>query len=428
MPRRFLDIRPTNLPPSGVVSYKAGYPIITFDIAEQDAFLMGNSVRVCGNLQILKDGNAAPTAGDTLAMDSRLGIFSIVDTITLSSTKTKQTIESVRNYNRFMSTMLPLTASNQDLIGHLGEVALTLPSDDAQRVSVVNATQNNENDFCVYFPTGLLQNGRPIPLSGDTIGGITLELTLAPDSAVLFDTAGTATASGYADAEYRLRNLKLVCEVEDMDADNKSLAKANGFEYSSISSYFSTINSTNAILNYSLGMSRVRSVFVNFIKSSYLNNLDQNSMQTIIPIKSGGDIGEISQITFTKGGVRFPADMVNNTNFKLDNKVSVLDPQNLRAFINSVQPYSKNNRLQISPVNTNRAWTGNDNNVLQGGLVFGCGVSYDNLGSDGADFSRENFGLQIDLGLVDDSPNSVFVFVHSKNTLLFNGQGIQVIS
>jgi len=428
MPRRFLDIRPTNLPPSGVVSYKGGYPIITFDIAEQDAFLMGDSVRVCGELQILKDGNAVPTSGDTLAMDSRLGIFSIVDTITLSSTKTKQTIESIRNYNRFMATYLPMTSSNQDLIGHLGEVALTLPSDDAQRVSVVNSTQNNENDFCVYFPTGLLQNGRPIPLSGETIGGITMEITLAPDSAVLFDTAGTATASGYADAEYRLKNLKLVCEVEDMDDNNKSLAKANGFEYSSISSYFSTINSTNAILNYSLGMSRVRSVFVNFIKSSYLNNLDQNSMQTIIPIKAGGDIGEISQITFTKGGVRFPADMVNDTNFKLDNKVSVLDPQNLRAFINSVHTYSKNNRLQISPVNTNRSWTGNDNNVLQGGLVFGCGVSYDSLGSDGADFSRENFGLQIDLGLVDDSPNSVFVFVHSKNTLLFNGQGIQVIS
>ena len=428
MPRRFLDIRPTNLPPSGVVSYKSGYPIITFDIAEQDAFLMGNSVRVCGELQILKDGNAVPTAGDTLAMDSRLGIFSIVDTITLSSTKTKQTIESIRNYNRFMATYLPMTASNQDLIGHIGEVALTLPSDDAQRVSVVNSTQDNENDFCVYFPTGLLQNGRPIPLSGDTIGGITMEIQLAPDSAVLFDTAGTSTASGYSDAEYRLKNLKLVCEIEDMDESNKSLAKANGFEYSSISSYFSTINSTNAILNYSLGMSRVRSVFVNFIKSSYLNNLDQNSMQTIIPIKSGGDIGEISQITFTKGGVRFPADMVNDTNFKLDNKVAPLDPQNLRSFINSVQPYSQNNRLQISPVNTNRRWTGNDNNVLQGGLVFGCGVAYDNLGSDGADFSKENFGLQIDLGLTDDSPNSVFVFVHAKNTLLFSGAGIQVVS
>ena len=120
--------------------------------------------------------------------------------------------------------------------------------------------------------------------------------------------------------------------------------------------------------------------------------------------------------------------MVNDTNFKLDNSVAPVDPENIRSFINSVQSFANNNRLQISPKNTNRNWTTNDNEVFEGGLVFGCGVSYDNIGSDGADFSRENFGLQIDLDLSDDSPNSVFVFVHSKNTLLFNGNGIQVIS
>ena len=428
MPRRYLDIRPSNLPPNGIVSYRSGYPIITFDIAEQDAFLLGQSVRICGDLSVTKDGTTTPLVGDTLAMDSRLGIFSIVDTITFSSTKTKQTIESIRNYNRFMATYLPMTASNQDLIGHISEVGLTLPSNDAQRLGVVNNGKTNGNDFCVYFPTGLLQNGRPIPLSGDTIGGLTLEIQLAPDSAVLFDTAGNAVGSGLSNAEYSLSNLKLVCEVEDMDENNKSLAKANGFEYSSISSYFSTINSTNAIINYSLGMSRVRSVFMNFIPSSYLNNLNQNSMQTIIPLKSAGGIAEISSVTFTKGGVRFPADMVNDTNFKLDNSVAPVDPENIRSFINSVQSFANNNRLQISPKNTNRNWTTNDNEVFEGGLVFGCGVSYDNIGSDGADFSRENFGLQIDLDLSDDSPNSVFVFVHSKNTLLFNGNGIQVIS
>ena len=428
MPRRFLDIRPTNLPANGLVSYKGGYPIITFDIAEQDAFLIGNSIRVCGDLVITTDGTTAPTTADTLAMDSRLGVFAIVDTLTLSSTKTKQTLESIRNYARFMSSYLPFTASNQDLIGHLGEVALTLPSDDAQREGVVNSSKTFANEFAVYFPTGLLQNGKPIPLSTETLGGITMEIQLSPDSAVLFDTAGTASISGYSNAEYTLKNLKLVCEVEDMDSSNQ-IKGSGGFEYSSIASYFNTINSTNAILNYSLGMSRVRGVFCNFIKSAYLNNLDQNSMATIMPIRSaGGAIADVSSVVFTKGGSRYPLDYNVDFNYKLDPSVAVVDPQNIRNFMNAIQPFSQMSRTQISPVNTNRNWATNDNGVLQGGLCWGVGVSYDVIGSDGADFSREAFGLQMDLALTDDNPISVFVFVHSKNTLLFNGQGVQVVS
>ena len=54
MTKRFLDIRPLNLPPNNIISPSQGHPIITFDIAEQDAFLMGNSVRICGNLKITK--------------------------------------------------------------------------------------------------------------------------------------------------------------------------------------------------------------------------------------------------------------------------------------------------------------------------------------------------------------------------------------
>tara|TARA_R110001606_G_scaffold291343_3_gene439218 strand:- start:948 stop:2228 length:1281 start_codon:yes stop_codon:yes gene_type:complete len=426
MPRRFLDIRPTNLPPNGIISYKGGYPIITFDIGEQNAFLIGNSVRVCGELVITTDGATAPATGDTLAMDSRLGVFSIVDTLTLSSTKTKQTLESIRNYNRFMSSYLPFTASNQDLIGHLGEVALTLPSQDAQREGVVNMSKTFANEFSVYFPTGLLQNGKPIPLSSGTIGGLTMEIQLAPDSAVLFDTTGTASTNGYSNAEYSLKNVKLICEVEDMENDFKG---SGGFEYSSIASYFSTINSTNAILNYSLGMSRVRGVFCNFIKSAYLNNLDQNSMATIMPIRlAGGAIADVSSVVFTKGGTRYPLDYNVDFNFKLDNNVAVVDPQNIKNFMNSIQPFTQMTRTQISPVNTNKGWSSNDNGVLQGGLCWGVGISYDSIGSDGADFSREAFGLQMDLALTDDNPISVFVFVHSKNTLLFNGQGVQVVS
>lgn len=428
MVRKFLDIRPSNSTANGIVSYKSGQPIIRFEISEQDAFLMGNSVRICGELTVTTDGSTAPVGTDSLEIDSRTGIFGMVDTITISSVKTKQTIESIRHYNRFMSTYLPMTASNQDLIGHLSEAALTLPASEASREGVVNQFKTNGNEFCVYFPTGLLQNGSPIPLSSETLGGLSIEIHLAPPSAFLFDSKGAAVTNGLSNADYSLKNLKLICEVEDMTSDNKVSSKVNGFEYQSISSYYSTINSTNAILNYSLGMSRVRSVVTNFIRSSYLNNLDQNSLQTIMPIRSTGAIADVNQVVFTKGGVRYPDSFNWDTNYKKDPNVSVVDPQISRNFMNAITPYSSLTRTQISPVNTNRNWATNDNSVLEGGLVWGVSVAYDTLGSDGADFSTQNWGLQMNLELTDDSPVSAFVFVHAKNTLLFNGAGIQVIS
>ena len=429
MVRKFLDIRPSNLTANGIVSYKSGQPIIRFEISEQDAFLMGNSVRICGELSVTRNGVDPVADTDDLEIDSRSGIFGMVDQVTITSIKTKQTIETIRHYNRFMSSYLPLTASNEDLIGHLSQAALTLPADEASRQGVVRQFKTNGNEFCVYLPTGLLQNGSPIPLSSDTIGGISIEISLAPPSSFLFvSSASGAVAKGLSNADYSLKNLKLVCEVEDMTPDNKVSSKVNGFEYQSIASYYSTINSTNAILNYSLGMSRVRSVFMNFIRSSYLNNLDQNSLQTIMPIRATGAVADVNQVVFTKGGVRYPDSFNWDTNHKKDPNVSVVDPQLSRNFLNSVTPYSNMTRTQISPINTNRAWSVNDNEVLQGGLVWGVGVAYDTLGSDGADFSTQNWGLQMDVELTDDSPVSAFVFVHAKNTLLFNGAGIQVIS
>ena len=431
MSNKFLDIRPSNLPPNGIVSYKAGNPVITFDISEDDAaVLIGSSVRISGNLSITIDGTTTPTTtsaatGASLAMDSRLGVFSTIDQLVLSSYQTKQTIEHIRHYNRMMSSLLPTISSNQDLIGHMDQAALTLPSDVAQKSGVVQDGKVNANEFCIFPPCGLLASGTNLPLDQ----GLTISIHLAPDSAVLFSQDGLAATT--PQAQYSLSNLKLTCEIhrpQGKELDALQSQKTKGFEYKSISSYYSTINSTNAILNYSLGLSRVQGVFCNFIKSEYLNNLAYNSMQTIMPIKSAGGLANVNQVVFTRGGERYPQDFNVDTNYKLDQKVEVVDPQVSRNFLNAMIPFAGNNRMQISPTNTNREWSVSDNKVLQGGLVWGVGQSYTTTGDDGADFSRANWGLQMDVELTDNSPNSIFVFVHAKNTLLFGKGGVQVIS
>jgi len=232
-------------------------------------------------------------------------------------------------------------------------------------------------------------------------------------------------ANNLTGAFYELTDLKLTAELHEPDDMPQS---GGALEYNSITGYYSTINSTNATLNFSLGLNRVSSVFMNFIPSKYLNNLAYNSLQTIMPVSRSGAIADLSQVVMTKGGMRYPLDYNIDTSFKTNSNTAQVDPQVVRNFMNSVLPFTKISHTLISPVNTNKNWTSTDKSVLEGGLNFGVGVAYDILGSDGADFSRQAWGAQMDLDLEDDNPISAYIFVHHKNTLVFDKGQVQVIS
>ncbi len=395
---------------------------------------MPQSVRFCGKLHVYKNGaRDRVTDADPLAMDSRLGMWSLFDQVVLSSATSKQTIEHIRHANRFYQSYLGLTSSEQSLIGHYGESGLSLPSTNGQKTSVVEeGVGTNCNEFCINIPTGMLSGTSAIPLSRQSgIGGLQLDLYLAPDSMVLFNTsASTAAEKGIDGAFYELTECKLIAEVHSPTPEEQSqVAAMGGFEYNSIAGYYSTINSTNANINFSLGLSRVESVFMNFINSSYLNNLDQNSLQTINPLTSTGAIADIEQVVFTKGGSRYPLDYNVDTQYKQDNSNKKVDPQVIRNFMNAVIPYTGITHTSISPVNTNKRYTTNDNSVLEGGSLMGVGVAYDIIGSPaGGNFSQDSWGVQMDLGLTDDNPVSAFIFVHAKNTVLFKDGQVQVVS
>tara|TARA_R110000772_G_scaffold135148_1_gene243771 strand:+ start:6734 stop:8020 length:1287 start_codon:yes stop_codon:yes gene_type:complete len=427
MSNRYLSINPSNSNASQ--SYRDGRPVISFTIAESEDVLIPKSVRFCGKLHVYKNAlRNRVEAADNIAMDSRTGIWSILDQVVLSSATSKQTIEHIRHANRFYSSYLGMTSSEQSLIGHFGESGLTLPSTNGQKSSVVEeGVGTNCNEFAINIPTGMLGGATAIPLSRTSgIGGLVLDLHLAPDSMVLYDTTGNATLT---DAFYELTDCKLICETNSPSPeDQKKLSDMGGFEYNSISGYYSTINSTNANINFSLGLSRVESIFMNFIPSSYLNNLNQNSLQTINPVTSTGDIANVDQVVFTKGGARYPLDYNLDTQYKTDNTNKKVDPQVIRNFMNAVVPFNQISHTMVSPVTTNKRYTTNDNSVLEGGSLYGVGVAYDILGSPaGGDFTQDAWGMQMDLGLLDDNPTSAFIFVHSKNTVLFKDGQLQVV-
>ena len=431
MSNRYLEIKPSNHNAS--FSYNEGRPIISFQISEQEALLLPRSVRFVGQLGVYTASDRSVSAGDDLRMDSRLGVWSIVDQLVISSAKSKQTIEHLRHANRFYSSFFPATSDEKHLIGAFGETGLTLPSLKGQMESVVKETANpvnNSNEFCIHLPSGLLSGTSAIPLSAQSgVGGLTIDIHLAPSSAVLFDQNGTAQADGLLGAFYEVFNCKLVCELHTPSPQDMPSGDGGSLEYNSFSGYYQTINSTNAEINFSLGLSRVNSVFMNFIPSKHLNSLDYNSMATLIPTTSSGEIADLSQVVFTKGGVRYPLDYNIDTIYKRDSKQKQVDPQVIRNGLNAIIPFNKITHTMVSPVNCNKDWTSNDNLVLDGGLNYLVGVAYDTVGSDtaGGNFMSDAWGVQMDLGLTDNNPVSAFIFVHAKQTLMFRGGQIQVI-
>lgn len=428
-----VEIVPSNVTSNGRISFQGGNPVIQFIIGEQDRMLLGQSVRFTGKFRALLDSASSSTSGTSnLAMSEKLGVYSTIDTLTIKSQRTGQTIESIRHYNRFLSSYLPALNSLDDNMSHLYESALILPSYEAQTQSVVNipSSSSTQNHFCMNLPCGLLSGGSPIPLMAEAVGGLLIELHLSPDSQV-FHTTADADSADYSDSLYEFTDVSLVCELAEPDPQVLQQMKSQPsgtYEYNSLSSYYQTINSANGIINFQLGLSRVLGVFSNIIPASHINNLLYDGLATLYPTNSDGSSANIKELFFTRNGSKFPIDYNIDTLQATNASNKVADSQILYNYMNAIAKFSDITRTTIGPVNARLSNAVRfDKDFANGGCAFGIGVAYDNISDQGVDFSNVNFGINMSLDLTTDSPQAFFLFVHSKNTLVFGPQGLQVM-
>ena len=421
--------------------------------------LIGKSVRLVGDFvvklnstggasEFIGAGAAAAAGGsadgENLHLPSRLGTYGMIDQLVIKSQATHQVIEHIRHYSRFCASFVPVTNSLGDSTSHLAESALIMPNYNVHRNSVTGiqtqrSTRSNAgNSFCMNLPCGLFNGIADIPLSGQWgLQGLLVEIHLAPDNNVLFDIDGTA-APAFSDAFYELSNVRLVAEM--VNPTPKMLSEysqgGNTFEYNTISSYFSSVNSSNAIINFNLGMRRVLGVFANFLPSASINNLSADGTATPPIINTGGEVADINQVVFTRGGTRYPLEYNLDTSQKNDTALAqqdFVDSQLTRNYLNAIRTFSNLNRSGVSSRGT---WLSDhqganqtlaDLKAVENKNCFGVGIAYDNISGDGVDFSQLNWGLSMDLGLTTARPHAVYVFVHSKNTLVFNSSGLQII-
>jgi len=433
------EIVPSNITSDGKLSYYNGQPTIQFLLGEQDRFIKPGTIRLVGEFTVWKDaaGTTLPTEADGIRMNERLGVNAVVDRLTIFSQKSGQVMESINHHNRMMSSYLGVTQSLDDFSGHTYETSLRFPNFKAQELGVITNTQADDvegkNEFCIPLVCGMFLGQDPIPLSGTWgVGGMRIELQLAPDSNVLFSASNNST--NLLNAHYELSNVRLVCETEVPGPDQLSQLMSNTtntFVYNSITSYYQTINSANATLNFNLALSKVLGAYMNVVPAAHINNLGRDGLATLPFTNSDGSVAVVEQAVFTRGGERYPLQYNLDTIQKDETSNTTIDSQLARNFINSVMGFARVGRSSVTPSNY-KYFEMTDNyvqakEIKDGGSAYGLGIAYDTISDQGISFANVPFGVQFQLKLSSDSPQAIFLFVHSKQTCVSTPSGIQVL-
>ena len=437
-----LEIVPSNITSTGSLSYKNGQPTIQLLIGAQERYIVPGSIRLCGELTVKKNSTTIPLASDGIRMNERLGVHSVIDTLSIFSQRSGQNIETINHHNRMMSSYLSVTQSKADFACHSYESGLRFPNYKAQQLGVITNTQaasasggDSPNSFCIPLVCGLFLGQDPIPLSNNWgVGGLNIEIQLSPDQNVLFSATNSDT--NLLDAFYELSNVKLICEVQRPAPDQMSqlmTQTTNTFVYNSISSYYNTINSANAVLNFNLGLKSVLGAFMNVVPASHINSFTRDGLATLEFTNSDGSSAEIDQLVFTKAGERIPLEYNIDTLQKTDSENDTADAQIVRNYMNSVMNFSKILRTSVAPsvyrnvdYSTDASYSG-AKTIIDGGAAWGIGVLYDGISNQGLDFSNSAFGVQLQLKLISDNPNAIYLFVHSRQTVVSSGGSIQVL-
>lgn len=353
-----VSIEPINAPSGGTgYSFKNGYPICQFLIAQSDNLLVGKSVRLSGKLNIYRDSASPPNPvnnndgvggvstgaqAQNGSIDCRVGVASCIEQVTLTTLDGNQTLENVRQYPRMISGMHGAVMSPHDMTngGSIGELT--------NARSVVNACSLNvTRDFCMPIRAGLLSGTGVIPLGTAGVQGMIVQLQLAPDGNVIgpwqdlgsvpppagagpnptrptdaaliayrnpYDTinrAGSTASTNISGYHYELSDLVLSYDllVPDEASVQKMNAVSSGqLKYNAYSSLYSVINSSDQTVVLNLGQKQVQSVVHNIIPTTKINNSAQISTRPYRLEDAASAVADIDEVAFAKGGLLYPLE------------------------------------------------------------------------------------------------------------------------
>jgi hypothetical protein len=221
---------------------------------------------------------------------------------------------------------------------------------------------------------------------------------------------------------------------------NESDSVEQSFRFKDYNNYITTIQSDNATTNLQLGLSKVSSIFANFVESVRLNNLtdvDADSNKTYQILDNNDDPVPYESITFTKGGNLFPYEYSLSSNVESNNYVLSDDytadrlAQIKKSYLDSVVPYNDNKFTQASVVNSmfEQQYRPNVPADDCNGKGNGLGSGQLSVLDGSSDFRVENLGIQINSKNTATFQNtSAFIYALHEKTIRWNGGMVSVES
>jgi len=435
------ELLPSNQPANNTYSFKAGSPLITFNIGSVSKLLRASSVRINGEIEITSGTGSAPNNNGlktcstvTIQQNDRVGTNAIFQNVNIASNDSNQTLESVRQYGRMIATVVPSVQSEEDFISHSGVVTKST----AQQSSA-DAQLNNKMAFSMRLFSGMFQSGTAIPLGVNGVRGLQISLELSPDQQVLFGT----DASSSGGASYSVSNLSLSGEMlipSPADQQKLSVPSSGALVFNTIQNLYSVINSSDATQTYNLASSQVLSVFHNFLPVTHSNNYSQDGFKTAM-LKNTDSTGAtydqdvvLKKVSFSRGGLKLGLD------YELDEQTQ--STQGLPETgvqvnaLNALQPYPALSKMlnqpQLFPFGT-KDLSVSGSAQQEFGTVdtarnFAIGLAMDRVSEQGIDFRGQSYSMRLQSTADGKSPMSVFTYYLAKNVLQYSAQGIQVSS
>lgn len=223
--KRMFSLPATNEPQAGF-SFKAGNPTIQFSVPANDVLLDTRSLRLVGSI-VIKDSTGSAISLDSTHIDqsngvnvtkaastniqSFTGVDGVISKVVLQSKKTKLEIQQVLQYPEYLTLREAWRRNKTDYRCIPQNTSLGFGTNDSisRRMTV---SSSDGKPFTTDLSIALLQ-GQRLHLGPDRLGGLLLQVHLAPDSQFLSSLyrilpTGVAAADPTG-ASYELKDLRL---------------------------------------------------------------------------------------------------------------------------------------------------------------------------------------------------------------------------
>jgi hypothetical protein len=380
------------------------------------------------------NGDATGAGLDQVRQDCNIGALSVFDSLNITNSK-NQSLERVQNAPRLSATLIPSSASFNDYA-----TSLQVETGSTSNIATQDRKSNSDMEVSMKVHCGLCLQGLPIPLgpSGYGTDGLKFSWALSPS---ISSNWGVDAPGSYWEIvnPYMTAVLGL--------PPNNMLPPIKAMPYTSFSSYYSVIASSDVTQNIDCGLSSVISVFTNFIPTNNIANSTENgneaqTLRNAPPPGTPASDAEYSPLvrySVMKGGLLYPMQYATNEAKNVTQSGASFSArytaQRARNALSALQPMKNRVNTLVGPLSgaglgvcgTLAEDQGKYNQFAKHN--YSTGARMDGLGiGAGSDFSTKTFShrFQSKLNGGTGSANSAYTFFLHKNLINYGAGGISV--